>query len=112
MAVAPQKCIQEQNLPTPLKFGSPHESVPRKKVFILPHESPMCSFTLPNIFIRFIYLGPVSLWLFVQRQFIIIVWLQKKVVCWIEGKIYLNFTAPTTTQGTFFSAIWTLPILK
>ena len=45
------KHVLEQNfqLPTPLKFISPHESVPRAKVFILPHESPMCSFTLPNI---------------------------------------------------------------
>ena len=33
MAVAPQKCVLEQNsqLPTPLKFGSPHKSVLKQR---------------------------------------------------------------------------------
>ena len=33
----------------PPKVWVSPEKCPRAKVFILPHESPMCSFTLPNI---------------------------------------------------------------
>ena len=51
MAIVPQKHILEQNfqLPTPPKVWVSPWKCPRARAFILPHESPMCSFTLPNI---------------------------------------------------------------
>ena len=57
IAVAPQKCILEQNfqLPTPPKVWVSPWKFPRAIFFILPHQSPMYSFTLPNIIIYFIF---------------------------------------------------------